>query len=65
MVRDAGPMIRGPRPDGRRLGEITPAVSQLPEQNHPTPTELREHDSQDLGGCVLYGPGLLVPGPRA
>ena len=39
-----------------------------PKQNHPAPTELRQHDSQDLGGCVLYCPivhWIMVPGPRA
>ena len=57
-------MIRGPRSDGRGLGEITPAVSQLPEPNHPTPTEPRERYRHDKGGCSLVeGPWYLAHGP--
>jgi len=34
------------------------------EQNHPTQTESRQHDSQDLGGCSIddsaHGPWFHV-----
>jgi len=47
-----------------RLATVTPAVDPRAEQNHPTPTRLRQRYRQDLGGYSIDD-SALVPGPRS